>query len=122
MLYFGQTVALRCDKSRGIRLNGQAPEIVTIGENGITLDDIIVHDETAPEPNMAYILGRMQYPDFPVPVGVFRVVSKPTYEDLMAAQIAQAINDKGRGNVGALLNAGETWTIDEEGEQRPSLN
>lgn len=124
MLYLehGKPLLFGKDKSKGIRLNGQAPEIVTVGENGITIDDIIVHDEAAAEPNMAYMLGRMQYPDFPVPIGVFRVADKPTYEDMMAGQIAQAIHDKGRGSVSALLNAGETWMIDEDGEQRPSLN
>jgi len=124
MLYLehGKPLLFGKDKTKGIRLNGQAPEIVTVGENGITIDDIIVHDETAPEPNMAYILGRMQYPDFPVPIGVFRVADKPTYEEMMAGQIAQAIHDKGRGSVSALLNAGETWIVDEDGEQKPALN
>jgi 2-oxoglutarate ferredoxin oxidoreductase subunit beta len=36
----------------------------------------MVHDEKSSEPNLAYILGRMQYPEFPVPMGVFRAVSK----------------------------------------------
>ena len=102
------------DKNKGIRLRGVTPEIVTLGENGISVDDLLVHDEEAPEPNLAYILGRMEYPEFPVPIGVFRAVEKPTYEQMLNDQIAQAIQSKGIGNLEKLLNSGETWVISED--------
>ena len=74
----------------------------------------LVHDETSPEPNLAYILGRMQYPEYPVPVGVFRAVGKPTYEEMLDDQISTAIGAKGPGDLAKLLNSGETWVIDGE--------
>ncbi|MEP7272190.1 MAG: 2-oxoacid:ferredoxin oxidoreductase subunit beta [Acidobacteriota bacterium] len=104
-------------KDKGIRLNGVLPEIATIGENGMTADDMIVHDERSPEPNLGYILGRMQYPEFPVPMGVFRAIQKPTYEDMMQEQITQAISQKGPGSLAKLLNSGETWVVGPEGEE-----
>ena len=118
MLYLehGKPLLFGKNKEKGIRLNGLTPEVVTIGENGITIDDILVHNELDPEPNIAYMLGRMQYPEFPVPVGVFRVANKPTYEDMMEEQIAQAIQMKGPGNLAKLLNSGETWVIGPDGE------
>jgi 2-oxoglutarate/2-oxoacid ferredoxin oxidoreductase subunit beta len=53
----------------------------------------------------------MQFPEFPVPMGVFRAVEKPTYEQMLAGQISAAIEAKGAGKVEKLLNSGETWYI-----------
>jgi 2-oxoglutarate ferredoxin oxidoreductase subunit beta len=97
---------------KGICLNGVRPEIVTIGENGITEDDLLVHDETASEPTLAYLLSRMQFPEFPVPIGVFRSVEHPTYEALVENQIESAVKRLGTGSLDKLLNSGDTWTID----------
>jgi 2-oxoglutarate ferredoxin oxidoreductase subunit beta len=113
-LEHGKPMIFGKDKNKGIRLRGVTPEIVTLGENGISVDDLLVHDEEAPEPNLAYILGRMEYPEFPVPIGVFRAVEKPTYEQMLNDQIAQAIQSKGIGNLEKLLNSGETWVISED--------
>ena len=113
MLYLehGKPLLFGKNKDKGVRLNGVTPEVVTVGENGVTVDDLLVHNENAPEPNLSYILGRMQYPEFPVPMGVFRAVEKPTYEDMLAGQIRTAIAAKGAGNLEKLLNSGETWVI-----------
>lgn len=117
MIYLehGKPLIFGKDKNKGIRLKGVTPEIVTIGEQGVTVDDVLVHDETARDPNLAYILGRMQYPEFPVPIGVFRAFEKPTYEALLEGQITTAIRLKGRGNLEELLNSGETWVIGSDG-------
>jgi len=61
---------------------------------------------------LAYMLARMEYPDYPVPIGVFRDVSKPTYEDMLTAQVTQAIDTMGPGNLEKLINSGDTWVID----------
>ncbi len=62
---------------------------------GITEDDLLFHDERTPEPTLAYLLSRMRHPDFPEPIGVFRAVDAPCYEDLMETQIAQARKARG---------------------------
>lgn len=113
MLYLehGKPLVFGKDKSKGIRMNGVTPEVVTIGENGVTVDDLMVHDENASEPNLSYIIGRMQYPEYPVPMGIFRSVSKPTYEDMLTHQVESAIATKGVGNLEKLIHSGETWTI-----------
>jgi 2-oxoglutarate/2-oxoacid ferredoxin oxidoreductase subunit beta len=111
-LEHGKPLVFGKNKEKGIRLRGVLPEVVTIGENGVTVDDLLVHDENAPEPNLAYIIGRMQYPEYPVPMGVFRAVEKPTYERMLADQITAAIEKKGPGSIEKLLNSGETWTIE----------
>ena len=72
-LEHGKPLVFGKDRSKGIRLNGMDPEVVSLG-NGVAMDDLLVHDETAEEPSLAYLLSRMTHPDFPEPVGVFRAV------------------------------------------------
>ena len=45
------------------------------------------------------------------PVGVFRDVERPVYDDLMAEQLDHAVEAKGEGDLEALLHSGETWVI-----------
>ena len=58
------------------------------------------------------MLARMEYPDYPVPIGVFRDVTKATYEDMLSDQIRMATEKKGPGDLEKLINAGDTWIID----------
>ncbi len=112
-LEHGKPLLFGKNKQKGIRLSTQTmeAEIVTVGENGVTANDLLVHDENSPRSYLAYILGRFQYPDFPVPMGVFRQVLRPTYEEMLAEQINTAITNKGPGNLQKLLHSGETWVI-----------
>ncbi len=119
-LEHGKPLIFGKNKDKGIRLNGVTPEVVTISEkggaSGAAIDGILVHNENAAEPNLPYILGRMQFPEYPVPMGVFRAVEKPTYESMLAHQVSAAIAAKGAGDIEKLINSGETWVIgaDEE--------
>ncbi|MFQ5590590.1 MAG: 2-oxoacid:ferredoxin oxidoreductase subunit beta [Phycisphaerae bacterium] len=98
------------DGTKGIRLNGMEPEVVTLG-NDVTEDDLLFHDEKAPEPSLAYLLGRMHYPDFPEPMGVLRCVERPTYENLLLQQVEDARKALGEGELEKLFDNGETWTV-----------
>ena len=98
------------DRDKGIRLAGHQPEIVTLGENGITEADILVHDET--DPLIAFMLAHIYWPEFPVPVGVIRRVSRPTHDQMLNDQLAQATAARGKGDLKRLLSAGETWTVE----------
>ncbi len=115
VLKHGEPMIFGAEKNKGIRLNGLRPEVVTIGENGITLADLWVHDETDPDATRTQILSRMWWPDFPVPVGVFRRVPRPTHDQLLVAQIegAKAARAaKGPVDLQKLLASGETWTVE----------
>ena len=50
--------------------------VVTLGDD-VCEADLLVHDEAAKEPSLAYFLTRMHYPTFPEPIGVFRCVDRP---------------------------------------------
>jgi 2-oxoglutarate ferredoxin oxidoreductase subunit beta len=114
MLYLkhGEPMIFGKDNDKGIRLNGLKPEVVQLGQDGITEKDILVHDETIEDPTIAFMLSRMDYPDFPVPVGVIRAVQRPTYDSLLEAQLAKAIEDQGEGDLAALFRQGDTWEVE----------
>jgi 2-oxoglutarate ferredoxin oxidoreductase subunit beta len=106
----GKPMIFGKDRDKGIRLNGHQPEVVTIGENGISEADLLVHDET--DPLIAFMLSRIFWPEFPVPVGVIRDVRRPTHDELMTAQVDAAIAQRGPGDIRRLLTGGETWSVE----------
>jgi 2-oxoglutarate ferredoxin oxidoreductase subunit beta len=93
-------------------MNGAHPEVVTLGENGITEADLLVHDIYLQDPSVAFMLARMEQPDFPQPVGIFRAVERATYEEMMAGQIDAAITKNGPGSLHKLINSGDTWIVE----------
>ncbi|HEU5236298.1 MAG TPA: hypothetical protein VFU37_04105, partial [Pyrinomonadaceae bacterium] len=88
------------------------PEVVTIGENGITEADILVHNIHLQDPSVAFMLARMEQPDFPQPVGVFRSVDRASYDQLMADQIETAVAKSGPGSLEKLIYTGDMWTVE----------
>jgi 2-oxoglutarate/2-oxoacid ferredoxin oxidoreductase subunit beta len=111
-LEHGKPMIFGKDRNRGIRMNGAHPEVVTIGENGIRESDLLVHDVYLTDPSVAFMLARMEQPDFPQPVGIFRAVERATYEDLMSGQIEAAIAKSGPGDLAKLISGGETWIVE----------
>src|SRR5438309_4386833 len=103
-LEHGRPMIFGKDRNQGIRMKGAHPEVVTISENGITEADILVHDIHLEDPSVAFMLARMEQPNFPQPVGVFRSVERPSYDQLMSDQIEAAIAKSGPGNL-------EPWTL-----------
>jgi len=115
VLKHGEPMIFGAERNKAIRLNGLQPEVVTIGENGVSIADLWVHDETDPDATRTQILSRMWWPDFPVPVGVFRRVPRPTHDQLLIEQIdgAKAARAaKGPVDLQKLLASGETWTVE----------
>lgn len=82
-----------------------------IGKNGVTLKDILVHDETEPDLTIHMALINMQIPDLPVAFGVIRNVTKEIYEFEMDEQISEIQQAPHIESVDELLNSGNTWEI-----------
>ena len=106
----GKPLVFGRGRSKGIRLRGLEPEVVELG-NGVTESDLLVHDERSPEPSLAYLLSRMRHPEFPEPIGVFRAVERPVYDDELNKQLDSARRAKGARNLDELFHAGETWDV-----------
>ena len=111
-LEHGEPLVFGAERDKGIRLNGFQPEVVDLTDGEHTIDDLIVHDQYAEDTTLANFLAQMSdMPDMPHPMGIFRSVRQSTYEDLMTNQIRTAKESMGDGDLEALLNAGETWTV-----------
>jgi 2-oxoglutarate ferredoxin oxidoreductase subunit beta len=109
-LEHGKPMIFGKNRDKGLRLDGARLAVVQLG-NGLYESDLLVHNAESPDPCLAFMLARMDFPDFPVPVGVFRSVIKATYEDLMEAQVQDSIQRMGPGNLETLLSSGDTWVV-----------
>jgi 2-oxoglutarate ferredoxin oxidoreductase subunit beta len=77
-----------------------------VGETGLT------HDAHAADPAHAFALSRItQSTHGATPIGVFRDVDRPSYDELMAAQLESATEKRGAGDLAALVGSGDTWQI-----------
>ncbi|MEU0069661.1 2-oxoacid:ferredoxin oxidoreductase subunit beta [Streptomyces sp. NPDC006332] len=119
-----EEAVIRLEHGRPIRFGGEG------GSRGVVRDpatgdlrvvdvtpdnesDILVHDAHAASPTTAFALSRLADPDtlHHTPIGVLRSVQRPVYDTQMADQLDTAIEQKGKGDLGALLAGGDTWTV-----------
>jgi 2-oxoglutarate ferredoxin oxidoreductase subunit beta len=110
-LEHGQPIRFGAEGEKGVVLSPQGGvEVVDVADIGE--DALLVHDVTRPEPAIAFMLSRLGNVDDGVtPIGVFRSVSRPSYDDQVQAQVDSAIAKQGPGDLAALLASGDTWTI-----------
>ena len=111
-LEHGKPMIFGKNRNLGIRMNGAHPEVVHLGENGITEADILIHDINLRDPSVAFMLARMEQPDFPQPVGIFRAVDRPSYDQMLVDQIDTAIAKSGPGSLEKLIYSGDMWTVE----------
>ncbi len=84
--------------------------VVDVAEAGE--DGMLVHDASHREPSLAFALSRITFEtDGAVPLGVFRSVERPVYDDLMSEQLETARERSGEGDLETLLRSGDTWTV-----------
>ena len=107
----GQPLVFGKEKNLGVRLVGTRPEVVELGKNGVTEEDLIVYDEQEATGALAFMLSRMQPPEFPVPLGILRRIQRPTYERELRHQIDDITEVRGEGSIRSLLTSGDTWTV-----------
>jgi len=107
----GEPMIFGKEKDRGLRLRADEFEIeaVTIGENGVTADDVLVHDET--NRIMANLLASMDPDTMPVALGVLFCDPAPTYEKGVLDQVEQVRTKDSGEDLNKLLRSGYTWTV-----------
>ena len=89
--------------------NGVAT-IVNVDDVGA--DALHVHDETDPDPGVAFALSRLAAgPHEPTPMGVFRAADRGEYSAETTEQLAAAQEKKGPGDLSALLTSNPTWEV-----------
>ncbi len=107
----GRPLLFGKDGTRGLRLRpGRLElEVVTLGDNGVTEADILVHDQT--NRPLASMLAGLQPPAFPMVLGVLYDNPAPTYESSVFGQIEDVRSQNGSSDLNALLRRGRTWTV-----------
>lgn len=111
ILEHGKPMIYGADMNRGIILNGFQLETVKIGDNGITIDDVLVHDANKEDPTLHAMLARMRPPEFPAALGIIRSVKRSTFDRDMISQIEYEKEKGGYKNVNELLFSGDTWEV-----------
>lgn len=103
----GQPMVFGVNQDQGIILRDLQPEIVKLG-NGISEDDLLVHDATSESPTLAYILSRLHHP---AAMGVLREVEGLTYSEGLMHQVAEAKAKKGQSNLLSLYQESDLWEV-----------
>ncbi len=111
----GKPLLFGKDKSRAIRMkNNGTPEIVEVGDGPgkVALAELPVHEETFTSSGYAYMLAQLDYPEFPIAMGVLRAVETPSYEHMVRAQeqVAKSKAGKKAESIESLWRQGDTWT------------
>ena len=107
----GKPLLFGADNKKGLRINAKdlTLEVVTVGEDGVTEDDILVHDET--NAIFAELLVTMEFPQFPVALGVLYAKERESYNATLARQRAVALDKSGPPDADKLFSSGATWEI-----------
>ena len=108
----GQPLIFGRDRDKGIRVNSKGEAEVTQLDGGESEEDLLIHREGLENTSYVYMLSRLSLPEFPVPFGVLRAVSRPTYTDMLQEQVDQSVQNLGAGDLKALYHASSTWEVE----------
>jgi 2-oxoglutarate ferredoxin oxidoreductase subunit beta len=110
-LKHGEPIRFGADGEQGVRLDERGDlEVVAVADVGE--DRLLVHDEHRHDPSLAFALSRLaDAPTVPTPVGVFRDVERPIYEGEVQRQLVGASEQRGPGDLEALIGSGATWEV-----------
>ena len=107
----GKAMIFGREMNKGIVLNGLKLEVVTIGEDGITEDDILVHNAQEENITLHMMLATMRAPNFPVAMGVIRKVKTMTFDEGLISQLEHNIKTTKFKSSDDLFNSGDTWEV-----------
>lgn len=107
----GEKMIFGKNRDKGLVLDGWKLKVVTIGENGVPEDEVLTHDPHSDNLGLQMMLADMNWPDFPVALGVIRDVEASTYEDGVAEQVEKVKSSSKIHSMDALLRSGSTWEI-----------
>ena len=110
-LQAGQPMVFGENNERGLRLNPQKLCFEDVNVEEVGIEKIARHDPA--NPLLGQLLASLDFPDFPVPLGVIHQHKRATYDAALNAQISSALPATGRPSVQSLLNSGDTWTVND---------
>lgn len=104
----GKPMIFGKEKNKGLILNGLKLEVVTIGENGITQEDLLVHNAKEKDPTLHQMLVRLEYP---LVTGIIRSYDDVTLEEREDALTAQVKSNSNFRKTDDLFFSGETYHV-----------
>jgi 2-oxoglutarate ferredoxin oxidoreductase subunit beta len=107
-LEHGKPMIFGKEKDKGLVLNGLKLEVVTIGENGVTEQDILVHDAKCEDNTLHQMLVKLQYP---LATGIIRSFEDTTFEEREAMLNAEVKSKSKFSKVDDLFFSGETYEV-----------
>jgi 2-oxoglutarate ferredoxin oxidoreductase subunit beta len=110
-LRHGEKMIFGPNNDKGLIRDGFELKTVTIGQNGYTIDDVLVHDVKSKDPSLHLKLGLMNGTDLPVALGIIRDVEAPVYDEEVEKQILEVKSKKPARNLHDFLMSGNTWEI-----------
>jgi 2-oxoglutarate ferredoxin oxidoreductase subunit beta len=110
LLEHGKPLIFGAESDKGIRRNGDAVEIVTLGDE-FSEADLLVHDES--NLAQAFLLSQLYCPEFPEPIGVFYVdESRPSYDEQLHSQVNAVVEKNGKADLQAIITGANTWSVE----------
>jgi 2-oxoglutarate ferredoxin oxidoreductase subunit beta len=106
----GKPMVYGINRDKAIRLNGLTPEVINLGEH-LSEQDALIHHAQTLDSTPAYLLGQMNYPDFPVPMGIFRNIQKPSYENLLRDRHPLLTRESREAELKKMLFSGQVWEV-----------
>lgn len=110
-LRHGEKMLFGKDMEKGLVQDGFGLKAVTVGQDGYTLDDVLVHDAHTESNFLHQQLAMMDGTDLPLAIGVIRDVDAPVYNEEVDAQVEQVRAAHGFDSLRAMILAGETWEV-----------
>ncbi|MFD3802329.1 2-oxoacid:ferredoxin oxidoreductase subunit beta [Streptomyces sp. NPDC058611] len=112
-LEHGKPIRFGADGAKGVVRDPATGDLEVVAVTPENEGRILVHDASGTSPTHAFALSRLADPDtlHHTPIGVFRSVARPVYDTLMAEQLDAAVDQSGKGDLGALLAGNDTWTV-----------
>ena len=110
-LHHGEKMLFGKDNNKGLVQDGFKLKAITIGEDGYTLDNVLVHDATTPDASLHLQLALMDGNELPVALGVIRDVEAPVYDQEVEAQIKEVQSKKPARTLKEFLMTGDVWEV-----------
>jgi 2-oxoglutarate ferredoxin oxidoreductase subunit beta len=96
------------NKDKGLVLDGLKLKVVTIGENGITQEDLLVHNAQDEDPTLHQMLVRSKYP---LVTGIIRSYQDVTLEERENMQTAQVKANSSFEKTDDLFFSGDVYEV-----------
>ncbi len=111
ILEHGKPMIFGKNNDKGLVVDGFQLKVVTLGENGVTENDLLVHDAHCEDSTLQLKLAMMEGPEFPVAVGVIRDVETETYDEAMTKQIEEVQAKSKIKTFDDLIDSCEQWDM-----------